>query len=414
MRQKQKEQEDFERDLRTIFVSHLSLKVDEKRLRKFFEDKQAVVRDVRLITDRMTRRSKGFGYVELGDRESLEKAVLCYGQPLEGMAILIQKSDAEKNRAAAAAAAAAAQATVTQGGPLRLYVGGLHTSITDKDLRSVFDPFGPIDAIDLHQDTVTGRSKGFAFIQYKKSEDAKRALQQMNGFELVGKPIKVGLVNDSKTEAQLVSGELDDDDVALNSTQRAALMAKLNQREDGVGTGGGGPTLPGLPPHAPMAPSSASLAAAQAAAAAAASQAAAAAMARAGAGGLSLPLGLSMMAGVGGTMGIGYPLQVPSAVPMAPAMPPTRFLALRNMFDRSTATSDDFRDIQEDVEQECTRQGSVEKVYLDPKSDGCVFVRFSDSDGASKARASLDHRWFAGKKISAEFIPESGLPPPCR
>jgi RNA-binding protein 39 len=38
-------------------------------------------------------------------------------------------------------------------------------------------------------DPETGRSKGFGFIQYKNSEDAKQALEKMNGFELAGRNV---------------------------------------------------------------------------------------------------------------------------------------------------------------------------------------------------------------------------------
>lgn len=46
----------------------------------------------------------------------------------------------------------------------RLYVGSIHFKLTEDDLRQIFEPFGPIDSINLHTDE-TGRSRGFAFIQ---------------------------------------------------------------------------------------------------------------------------------------------------------------------------------------------------------------------------------------------------------
>jgi hypothetical protein len=43
----------------------------------------------------------------------------------------------------------------------------------------------------LFIDPETGRSKGFGFIQYKNSEDAKQALEKMNGFELAGRSVNI-------------------------------------------------------------------------------------------------------------------------------------------------------------------------------------------------------------------------------
>jgi len=47
----------------------------------------------------------------------------------------------------------------------RLYVGSLHFNLTESDIRQVFEPFGELEFVDLHRDPMTGRSKGYAFIQ---------------------------------------------------------------------------------------------------------------------------------------------------------------------------------------------------------------------------------------------------------
>lgn len=90
-------------------------------------------------------------------------------------------------------------------------MGSLHFNLTESDIRQVFEPFGELEFVDLHRDPVTGRSKGYAFIQYvdysicqpslliycrryKRSEDAKMALEQMEGFELAGRTVNVLLL----------------------------------------------------------------------------------------------------------------------------------------------------------------------------------------------------------------------------
>ena len=71
----------------------------------------------------------------------------------------------------------------------RLYIGSLHFNLTESDIRQVFEPFGELEFVDLHRDPMTGRSKGYAFVQYKRSEDARMALEQMEGFELAGRTV---------------------------------------------------------------------------------------------------------------------------------------------------------------------------------------------------------------------------------
>lgn len=48
---------------------------------------------------------------------------------------------------------------------IRLYVGSLHFNLTESDIKQVFEPFGELEFVDLHRDPMTGRSKGYAFVQ---------------------------------------------------------------------------------------------------------------------------------------------------------------------------------------------------------------------------------------------------------
>lgn len=48
----------------------------------------------------------------------------------------------------------------------RLYVGSLHYDVKESDIRSIFSPFGPIAQIDVSFDQNTGKSKGYAFIEF--------------------------------------------------------------------------------------------------------------------------------------------------------------------------------------------------------------------------------------------------------
>jgi RNA recognition motif-containing protein len=72
---------------------------------------------------------------------------------------------------------------------IRLYVGSLHFNLTESDIRQLFEFFGELEFVDLHRDPTTGCSKGYAFVQYKRAEDAKEALQRMEGFPLAGRTV---------------------------------------------------------------------------------------------------------------------------------------------------------------------------------------------------------------------------------
>ncbi|NP_001085808.1 RNA binding motif protein 23 L homeolog [Xenopus laevis] len=213
-----------ERDARTVFCMQLAARIRSRDLEDFFSA-VGKVRDVKIISDRNSRRSKGIAYVEFCEIHSVPLAIGLTGQRLLGVPIIVQASQAEKNRLAAMSN------NLQRGnfGPMRLYVGSLHFNITEEMLRGIFEPFGKIENIQLLKEPDTGRSKGFGFITFTDAECARRALEQLNGFELAGKPMKVGHVTGGGDASFLDSDELERNGIGLGATGRLQLMAKLAQ-----------------------------------------------------------------------------------------------------------------------------------------------------------------------------------------
>ena len=80
------------------------------------------------------------------------------------------------------------------------------------------------------RDHQTGRSAGFGFLQFRHGEDGKRALEQLNGFELAGRPIKLGSVADYQINQNSSLFDIDESDkvgFGMSATGRIQLMAKL-------------------------------------------------------------------------------------------------------------------------------------------------------------------------------------------
>ncbi|XP_062994442.1 probable RNA-binding protein 23 isoform X4 [Elgaria multicarinata webbii] len=217
-----------ERDARTVFCMQLAARIRPRDLEDFFSA-VGKVRDVRIISDRNSRRSKGIAYVEFCEIQSVPLAIGLTGQRLLGVPIIVQASQAEKNRLAAMAN----NLQKGSGGPMRLYVGSLHCNITKEMLRGIFEPFGKIDSIVLMRDQDTGQSKGYGFITFAEAECARRALEQLNGFELAGRPMRVGQVTerlDGTTDITFPDGADEPDRAALNlgaTGSQLQLMAKL-------------------------------------------------------------------------------------------------------------------------------------------------------------------------------------------
>ncbi|CAI7566875.1 unnamed protein product [Penicillium bialowiezense] len=381
-----------ERDRRTIFVQQLAARLRTKDLMAFFE-KVGPVKEAQIVKDRVSGRSKGVGYVEFRNEESVQAAIQLTGQQLLGIPIIAQLTEAEKNRQARNPEASSSG---QHSAPFhRLYVGNVHFSITESDLQNVFEPFGDLEFVQLQKDE-TGRSKGYAFVQFCDPNQARDALEKMNGFELAGRAIRVGLGNDKFTpesnanrtsgpqsstpsnfQGSSFSGQggrgvqaggsnnfdraggrehekaggasaLDDTDVAgvnFNNYSRDALMRKLARTDDPQPSVDEQQKM--LRPKTESKP---------------------------------LPLNVNMA---------------------------SRCVVLRDMFDASEETGEAWiKELEDDVREECEQKyGHVVHISLDPNSSsGEIFLKFDRVQGGENAIKGLNGRYFGGRQITAQPV----------
>lgn len=73
----------------------------------------------------------------------------------------------------------------------RLYVGNLSFDTSADAVRTAFAELGQVDDVYLVTDRATGRSRGFAFVTMSTPEEAQRAIQEMDGRMLDGRPLRV-------------------------------------------------------------------------------------------------------------------------------------------------------------------------------------------------------------------------------
>ncbi|HTS51218.1 MAG TPA: RNA-binding protein [Bryobacteraceae bacterium] len=72
-----------------------------------------------------------------------------------------------------------------------IFVGNLDFSATEASIRSLFEPYGAVDRVNLVTDRDTGRSRGFAFVEMTDSAEADRAIVSLNGQNLEGRALNV-------------------------------------------------------------------------------------------------------------------------------------------------------------------------------------------------------------------------------
>ncbi|KAJ6367266.1 hypothetical protein OIU77_003602 [Salix suchowensis] len=368
---------DPERDQRTVFVYQMPLKAVERDVYEFFS-KAGKVRDVRVIMDRNSRRSKGVGYVEFYDSMSVPMAITLSGQLLLGQPVMVKPSEAEKNLVQPTASGGGTGGVTGPFGAVdrKLYVGNLHFNMTEMQLRQLFESFGIVELVQLPLDPETGQCKGFGFVQFTQLENAKAAQSALNGkLEIAGRTIKVSSVTEhgGQQDSGAKSADFDDDGgggLALNAQSRAMLMQKLDRTGIATSIAGslGVPLLNGTAPNQQA---------------------------------ITLPVN-----GQTNTGAAAFPALVLPSPAYESIGQPSNCLLLKNMFDPATETEPDFDlDIKEDVEEECSRYGRVEHVHVDKNSAGYVYLRFDSMEAAAKAQRAMHMRWFASRSILAIFMP---------
>ncbi len=73
----------------------------------------------------------------------------------------------------------------------KLYVGNLPFTTTEAELREVFEPHGELQSVNVITDRETGRSRGFAFVEYEDGSSAEKAQQALDGQDFGGRSLRV-------------------------------------------------------------------------------------------------------------------------------------------------------------------------------------------------------------------------------
>lgn len=311
-------------------------------------------------------------YIEFYDAMSVPMAIALTGQLLLGQPVMVKPSEAEKNLVQSTAATGSGVTGPYGPTDRKLYVGNLHFNMTEQQLRKIFEPFGPVELVQLPLDLETGHCKGFGFVQFAQVEHSKAA-QSLNGkIEIAGRYIKVSSVTEhvGGQDTGTTAADFDDDDgggLSLNPRSRALLMQKLDRTGTALSIAG---TL-----GVPVLNSTASV---------------------------QQPF---VVNGQAATPAPTLPGQVLSSPASEPVGNPSECLLLKNLFDPATETDPEFDlDIKEDVEEECSKFGPVKHIYVDKHSAGHVYLRFDNKEGAMNAQRGMHMRWFARRLISAIFM----------
>ncbi|XP_067452838.1 nucleolin isoform X3 [Thunnus thynnus] len=224
-----------ERDARTLFVKNLPFSATTDDLREVFED--AV--DVRLPPGQ-NGSNRGIAYIEFKSEAEAEKMLEeAQGADVQGRSIMVDFVGEKSQKGAKVGGAASASKT--------LVVNNLAFSATEEVLQSAFEK-----AVSIRIPQKDGRAKGFAFVEFESTEDAKEALDNLNNTEIEGRSIRLeysqnsggrdgGRGNSGPTKTLFVKGLSEDTtDQTLKDSFEGAVAARIvTDRDTGSSKGFG-------------------------------------------------------------------------------------------------------------------------------------------------------------------------------
>ena len=73
----------------------------------------------------------------------------------------------------------------------RIYVGSLPYSVTESQLEELFSPYGKVTEVYIVTDRLTGQARGFAFVEMANDDEALKAIQELNGYQMGGRTLMV-------------------------------------------------------------------------------------------------------------------------------------------------------------------------------------------------------------------------------
>jgi RNA recognition motif-containing protein len=74
---------------------------------------------------------------------------------------------------------------------MNIYVGNLHFDLSEDELKKAFEEYGEVTAVKIIADKATGRSRGFGFVEMANDNEAREAINNLNGADIKGRKVNV-------------------------------------------------------------------------------------------------------------------------------------------------------------------------------------------------------------------------------
>lgn len=191
-----RDETNFSPDLK-IFVGNLPFSVESADLAELFEQAGSVEM-VEVIYDKISGRSRGFGFVTMSSTDEVKAAVEQFnGYEIDGRQLRVNSGPPPPKDDYSSRPPRIGGGGGGGGGGFdssnRCYVGNLSWGVDDLALETLFNEQGKVLEAKVVYDRETGRSRGFGFVTYGSAEEVQSAIDSLDGADLNGRSIRVSV-----------------------------------------------------------------------------------------------------------------------------------------------------------------------------------------------------------------------------
>ncbi|CAN6586720.1 unnamed protein product [Malus baccata var. baccata] len=201
-KQEEEEEEEEQReevakisDAGRLYVGNLPYNLTSTQLAEVFGEAGTVVFS-EIIYDRVTDRSRGFGFVTMSTVEEAQDAIRMFdGSQIGGRTVKVNFPEVPigGEREMLGPNRPRTGFKVYIDSPHKVYAGNLSWGLTSQGLKDAFEDQPGLLGAKVIYERVSGRSRGFGFVTFETNEAAESAVAAMNGVEVDGRPLRLNM-----------------------------------------------------------------------------------------------------------------------------------------------------------------------------------------------------------------------------
>ncbi|KAI4342919.1 hypothetical protein MLD38_027482 [Melastoma candidum] len=176
-------------EIRTLWIGDLQYWMDESYLASCFAPSAGDVVSLKIIRNRQTMQSEGYGFIEFYTHAAAERVLQTYNgaiMPNGGQSFRLNWGSTGEKRA-------------DDTPEYSIFVGDLASDVTDYMLQEMFWGHYPsVKGAKVVMDRLTGRTKGYGFVKFGDEGEQLRAMTEMNGVFLSTRPMRIGVATNKK------------------------------------------------------------------------------------------------------------------------------------------------------------------------------------------------------------------------